>query len=120
VTCLPARAEIGRYWRERGCTNVVQVFANTATWQPSMPSIDVAFIDGCHDADFVYGDTRKILALCHPGSLVLWHDFSPALAPRYPWIAAVCQGVERLLREHLVQGPIYHLRDSWVGLYRVP
>ncbi len=120
VSFAPSREEIGRYYRERGCTNVRQILANTKRWEPDFGPIDVAFIDGCHDADFVYGDTRKILARSRPGTLVLWHDFAPDLAGVYGWILEVCLGVERLLREGLVRGRILHLQDSWVGLYRVP
>jgi hypothetical protein len=120
TTFAPAHHEIGRAWRERGLSNVVPILANTATWEPDFGPIDVAFIDGCHDADFVYGDTRKVLAHCRPGSLVLWHDFHPGLRRVYPWITSVCQGVERLYRDDLLRGSILHLQDSWVGLYRVP
>jgi predicted O-methyltransferase YrrM len=120
TTFAPTREEIGREWRERKLSNVVQILANTATWEPDFGPIDVAFIDGCHDADFVFGDTRKVLARCREGSLILWHDFHPGLRKVHPWIAAVCRGVERLYRERLLRGRILHLQDSWVGLYRVP
>lgn len=120
VTFAPSRNDIGRAYREAGCTNVNQILANTATWEPDIGPIDVAFIDGCHDADFVYNDTRKVLAHCRPGSLILWHDFAPELAHNFGWIGHVCRGVERLLREGLLTGRILHLQDSWVGLYRVP
>ena len=112
--------EIGRHYREAGLTNVRQVLANTLRWEPDFGPIDVAFIDGCHDAEFVYSDTKKILAKCRPGSLVLWHDFAPDLVQTYHWIQEVCLGVERLFAEGLVRGRILHLQDSWVGLYRVP
>lgn len=118
VTHAPSRDEIGRYYREKGCKNVRQIFANTARWEPEFFPIDVAFIDGCHDADFVFNDTRKVLQKCKPGSIILWHDFCPALIPVYPWIADVCLGVSRLYAEGLLSGKILHLQDSWVGLYR--
>jgi predicted O-methyltransferase YrrM len=120
VSYAPAREEIGRYYREKGLGNVRQIFANTLRWEPDFSPIDVAFIDGCHDADFVYGDTRKVLEKSRPGSIVLWHDFSPGLAHVYAWIMEVCLGVERLYRDRLLRGKILHLQDSWVGLYRVP
>jgi len=120
TTFAPAHEQIGRVWRERKLSNVVQILANTATWEPDFGPIDVALIDGCHDAEFVFGDTRKVLAHCREGSLILWHDFHPALRRVYPWIASVCRGVERLYQEGLLRGPILHLQDSWVGLYRVP
>lgn len=112
--------DIGRAYRERGLDNVVQIFANTATWEPEVGTIDVAFIDGCHDTDFVINDTLKILPHMRPGGFILWHDFNPALASKFHWIGAVCEGVERLYRKGALQGRSFHLRDSWVGVYRVP
>lgn len=120
VTCAISRDDIGIAYRERGLTNVHQIYANTAHWEPDMGPIDVAFIDGCHDADFVYSDTKKILPHCRPGSIILWHDINLDLIRQYRWIAEAARGIERLLAEKLIRGRILHLQDSWVGLYRVP
>lgn len=120
ITFAPSREEIGRYYREKGVTNVRQIFANTRDWEPDFGPIDVVFVDGCHDADFVYNDTRKVLKRCRPGSIIMWHDFNPELARVYHWISDVCEGVERLYAEKLIEGRILHLQDSWVGLYQVP
>jgi predicted O-methyltransferase YrrM len=79
----PRREQIGSYYRELGLANVEQIYANTAVWEPPVDGIDVAFIDGCHDADFVYNDTVKILRHMRPGGVVLWHDFNPSLARVY-------------------------------------
>ena len=104
---------------ERGVQNITQILANTAHWEPNIGTLDVAFIDGCHDADFVYNDTRKILKSMKTGSFVMWHDFNPATIYNYRWHLTVAQGVERLLRDGLVRGRIFHVRDAWVGVYRV-
>lgn len=120
VTFAPLRSEIGKYYRAKGCTNIKQIFANTLYWQPDFGSIDLTFVDGCHDADFVYNDTRKILKKCHPGSLIIWHDFAPELVNVYSWIKNVCLGIERLYAENLLQERILHLQDSWTGIYKVP
>lgn len=120
VTGAPSYEEIGSFCRAKGLGNICQIFANTARWEPDFGPIDVAFIDGCHDADFVYGDTVKILQRCRPGAIVMWHDFNPWLRNVYPWIQEVCSGVERLYREAIIKGKILCLQDSWVGLYRVP
>ena len=119
TTYAPNYDTIGKYYKEKGLQNVKQILANTATWEPDFGPIDVAFIDGSHDADFVYNDTRKILQQCKPGSIVMWHDFNPSLIPVYPWIADVCRGVERLYQDKLIKGKILHLQDSWVGLYKI-
>lgn len=110
---------IGKYYREKNLQNVVQILANTAKWEPDFGPIDVAFIDGSHDSNFVFNDTRKVLQKCKPGSIIMWHDFNPDLIKVYPWIADVCAGVNRLYKEKILKNKILHLQDSWVGLYRV-
>lgn len=79
----------------------------------------MAFIDGSHDTEFVYNDTVKMLKEMKPGSFVLWHDFNLELAIKYHWIRSVCLGVEKLYREGHIKGRIFHLRNSWVGIYKV-
>jgi len=113
------RNQIGSYYRERGLSNVVQIFANTAHWEPDFGPIDVAFIDGCHDSDFVFNDTRKIVKHMQKGSFVIWHDFNLDLVKKYDWIESVCQGVERLFTRRIISGRILHVRDSWMGVYKV-
>lgn len=120
VTGAPSYEEIGSFYRAKGLSNIRQVFANTARWEPDFGPIDVAFIDGCHDKDFVYNDTIKILKQSKPGSLILWHDFAPSLVAVYPWVGDVCHGVDKLYADGFLNGKILHLQDSWVGLYRVP
>ena len=119
TTCAPERDEIGRVYREMGLENVRQILANTASWQPDISPVDIALIDGSHDARFVYNDTRLMLNHARPGTILLWHDFAPELAPVYPWIADVCRGIDRLFRKRILRGRILHLQDSWLGLYRV-
>lgn len=120
TTFAPSLDEIGIYYKKKGCDNVEQILANTLNWEPDFGPIDVAFIDGCHDADFVYNDTKKILRYCRPGSIIMWHDFAIELARVYSWINDVCQGIERLYAEGLIKGRILHLQDSWIGIYKIP
>lgn len=112
--------DIGAYYRERGLKNISQIYANTATWDPDIGIIDVAFIDGCHDTEFVYNDTRKVLKNMKSGSFTLWHDFNMELIHKKEWIGSVCNGIEMLYEDDLLHGPILHIRDSWVGIYRKP
>jgi predicted O-methyltransferase YrrM len=119
TTVRLSRQEIGAYYRERGLTNIEQILANTATWQPEIGPIDVAFIDGCHDVDFVFNDSRKVLEHVKPGGFVLWHDFNPEMTRRHTWIREVCLAVERLYAYSLLTGNVFHVRDSWTGIYRV-
>jgi predicted O-methyltransferase YrrM len=119
TTIALERERIGVYYRQRGLPNITQILANTAGWKPDIGAIDLAFIDGSHDARFVYNDTLKVMKSMHPGSFVLWHDFNLDLVEKYHWIAAVCRGVETLWEDGLLKGQIFHVRDSWVGIYRV-
>jgi predicted O-methyltransferase YrrM len=119
TTVALEREKIGAYYRERKLTNITQILANTAKWEPDMGPIDLALIDGCHDTEFVYNDTRKVLKHMKSGSFILWHDFNPELAKKYHWIYSVCMGVEKLFADGLLSGRVFHMRDSWVGVCRV-
>jgi predicted O-methyltransferase YrrM len=112
--------QVGSYYRERKLTNITQLIVNTKDWEPTTGVVDVAFIDGCHDSKFVYDDTLKVLKYMKAGSFLLWHDFNVDLVEKYHWIYSVCLGVERLFANGLLRDRIFHLRDSWVGVYRVP
>jgi len=114
------RDEIGSYYRRRALENITQIFANTLFWEPDIGWIDIAFVDGSHDTAFVVNDTLKVLKYMHPGSFILWHDFNPLLADIYDSINSVVLGVEELFVRGALQGRVFHIRDSWVGVYRVP
>jgi len=119
TTIALAKEDIGKEYRARGMHNITQIYANTATWVPEIELIDVAFIDGCHDTEFVINDTRKILPFIRPGGFLLWHDFNPSLSDKFEWLRSVCLGVEHLYATGLLKGRMYQVRDSWVGVYRV-
>jgi len=111
--------KIGADYKIRKLSNIKQIYANTATWEPNIGAIDVAFIDGCHDTKFVFNDTKKILKYCKKGAFILWHDFNLELTNKHEWIGDVCLGVEKLYRARLMQGRIYHIKDSWIGIHRI-
>jgi hypothetical protein len=119
TTAAFEREEIGSYYRARNLTNVEQILANTARWEPDIGTIDIGLVDGCHDTEFVYNDSRKILGNMKPGSFLLWHDFNLELVDRKDWIREVCLGVQKLLETSLIFDSVFHVRNSWVGIYRV-
>lgn len=120
TTIAIEKEKIGIAFRERNLDNIKQIYANTASWSPDIGTIDVAFIDGCHDSEFVFNDTLKVLKFMSPGGFILWHDFNPDLIWKFNWIRSVCRGVERLFRKGIIKGKVYHVRDSWTGIYQVP
>jgi predicted O-methyltransferase YrrM len=113
------KEEIGTYYKQRNFKNISQIYANSATWEPDFNLIDLAFIDGSHDTEFVYNDSLKMIKRMKAGSFILWHDFNLELTDKYYWINSVCLGVEKLFRDGYLKGRIFHLRDSWVGIYQV-
>lgn len=119
ITAKVSRKEIGIEYKKRNLKNIKQIFANTAKWQPNIGEIDFVFIDGCHDTEFVYGDTKKILPFMKKGGFILWHDFNIDLTKKHGWINDVCLGVEKLMHDELIGGRIFHIKDSWVGIYQV-
>lgn len=120
VTAAIEKEKIGEYYREQKLKNITQIYANTATWEPNIGKIDVAFIDGCHDTEFVYNDTKKVLKIVGSGSFIIWHDFNMDLILDYDHIDSVCKGIEKLYAEGYLKGSFFHVRDSWMGIYRVP
>jgi predicted O-methyltransferase YrrM len=120
TTVAIERDRLGSYYRERKLQNITQLIVNTTEWEPKIGVIDVAFIDGCHDSKFVFDDARKVLKYMKAGSILLWHDFNIDLVDKYSWIYSVCLGVERLFSKGLLRDRIFHIRDSWIGVYRVP
>lgn len=117
TTIALSKEMIGREYRKQKRKNVFQIYANTATWEPNIGEINGVFIDGCHDTEFVVNDTKKILGFMPKGSFIVWHDFCPGLRTKFAWIDSVCLGVESLYESGYLSGKIYHLKDSWTGIY---
>lgn len=113
------KEKIGQFYRNMKLTNISQIFANTMTWNPDIPPVDLAFIDGSHDTEFVYNDTRKILKYLNAGGWMLWHDFNPDLYRRFEWIRSVMTAIELLYRENKLKGNIYHVKDSWIAMCQI-
>lgn len=120
TTVALEREHIGSYYRARGMTNIRQIYANSLHWKQNIEHVDLAFIDGCHDFDFVVSDTRKVIQIANPGCFILWHDFHLELSQEYDWIFSVCSAVGHLLRKKEINGPIFHLKNSWIGICRLP
>jgi FkbM family methyltransferase len=111
---------IGRLYREAGYADRVhQVLSDSRSWRPDLPPgfFDSVLIDGGHTADVVEIDTDKAIALTHPGSIIMWHDFCPdeeALSAH----AAPRGVVEAIARNHHRWrqdfSRIFWVQPSWV------
>ncbi|MGE5406732.1 MAG: glycosyltransferase [Methanosarcina sp.] len=120
ITHMISKEEIGAFFRERNIKNIVQLYANTITWQipDELNDLDIVFVDGGHDAFTVYSDTKNIYDRVKEGGFILWHDFNPMLRNVHPWINEVMNGIERFLKELNITDEVLYLKDSWIGILR--
>jgi len=80
-------------------------------YSPWKQKVDIFFIDGSHSYEYVRSDTEHAFACCHPGSVILWHDYGR-------WGV---NGVSRYLHELSKQYPqIARLPGSSLAILRVP
>ncbi len=120
VTEFLTKEQIGVYYREKNLKNIKQIYTNTKTWkvESEINSLSLVFVDGCHDEEFVYSDTKLILDRVKQGGFVLWHDFSPDYRGNFCWINDSMKGVERLMSEKLITPYVLNVKGSWIGIWR--
>lgn len=122
VTHLLTREQIGAFYREQGTPGINQIYADTCNWQMPKELRDLAlvFVDAAHDTAAVYKDSLTIIPRVRPGGYIVWHDFHPELRHKFGWIDAVMRGVEAFFQTIRFEPEILHLKDSWMGVWRLP
>lgn len=120
ITHILEPESVGYHYRQAQVANVQQIFANTITWEPDLPPLDLAFIDGCHDREVVYQDTLKVLPFIKPGGFIAWHDANPLLKAVFSWIGEVCAALNDLIQDGVLSGRLFCVRDSWTTIWRKP
>jgi hypothetical protein len=60
-----------------GSSRINQLFGDSATmdFSPYWDSIDLFFIDGCHEYKMALTDTRAAWRCVKPGGVLVWHDY---------------------------------------------
>lgn len=110
--------QIGSFLVERNIHNFYQYYCDSKIWVPptEVKQIALAFVDGCHDEEYVLADSRKVYALLERNGFIVWHDFNPELEhdPRAGWITSCMRGVRRFCEEASIT-KVYHLKHSWIG-----
>jgi predicted O-methyltransferase YrrM len=74
-------------------------------YQPYAGSMDLVFVDACHQYEFVRSDSANALRLVRPGGVVLWHDYELG------W-PGVVKAVDALRSAH----PIVHVAGTALAL----
>jgi len=83
-----------------GC-RIEQLFGDSARmdFDGFHDSIDLFFVDGCHDYEAALGDTRTAWRCLRSGGLLVWHD--------YPWME-----VQTAIRDAALGVPVTFIRDT--------
>lgn len=108
----PAKAGTATVFEEEPeAVKIEQLWGDSATFDFSRfeRSVDLVFIDACHEYDYVKCDTENALKMiAKSGGVILWHDF-----PNAP-------GVMRYLEELSARFQIQHIKDTRLALARIP
>ena len=81
----------------------------TFDYSPYHGKVDLFFIDGAHSYQYVTSDSRQAFTCCHPGSIIVWHDFS----------RMGVEGVTRCVRELAREHAIYQVPGSSIAFMQV-
>lgn len=122
ITIKYQKEAIGSFLREKKTTNYKQFYADSMKWEmpECIKDLSVVFVDGCHDTEYVYNDSKKTFPLIKRGGFILWHDFSPKFRnekKKFYWLKYSMLGVEKFCKEQKIK-EIFHLKDSLIGFYR--
>ncbi len=83
----------------------------TFDFSPYAKKIDLFFIDGAHTYEYVRNDTLKGLECCHPGSVIVWHDYGRM------GVNGVTRWLNEFVRSHF---PLYRVPNGSLAYGIVP
>ncbi len=88
------------------------LFGDSASfdYSPYHGRVDLFFIDGAHSYEYVRSDTLNALKCCHPGSVIVWHDFG----------RVGVNGVSRWLLEFSKQHRVYSIPGGSIAFCVIP
>lgn len=108
---------------------ITQVYGDSAAFdfRGWHSQVDLFFIDGAHTYEYVRSDTENALRCCHPGSVVLWHDYGQTGVYRVSqYLDEVARKVTRcdsnLPPTLALKGgrDLYRIAGTSLAYYRVP
>jgi predicted O-methyltransferase YrrM len=92
-------AVVGSTFRNHKCRDrIVQLLEDSLTFDvtPYINTMDLVYVDACHDYEHVKADTEKAVQMCKNGGIVVWHDVNSG-----------CPDVMRLVGEIGKSAPVY-------------
>lgn len=112
-------SQIGKAYKKLSLSNVVQFLEDSKTWNPCVSNVDLAFIDGCHDKNYVIQDTLKCMSFMNKGGYIIWHDFNPDLSKHFPWLKPVQSAIEELVVSNTLTNPVLYLKNSFSAITKL-
>lgn len=64
-------------------------------------SVDLIFVDGCHQASYIENDTNKAFNMLGQGGIILWHDYKTTWPDVTPFLDSLSQKI-----------PLYHIKGT--------
>ncbi len=99
------------YFIERYKTVTVhQLFGNSMEFDfsPYYGQVDLLFIDGNHNADYVRHDTTEAMKMVRSGGVIVWHDF----------FGIPGEDVSDTLFHFAQNHPVYHIKNTCLAVLK--
>ncbi len=83
-------------------SQIVQLYGDSTNfdYSPYLEQMDLIFVDGCHELDFVRRDSINALKMVRAGGIIVWDDYLNF------------RGVKMAIEELAKQYPINHLAEA--------
>lgn len=108
--------QIGQYARLRGLSYTQHLGDSRLFDYTRVPvPVDVAFIDGRHEYEYIRNDTHKILPLLETGGVMAWHDYS-----RHNAVARAAADAIDTLNRDLFSNGLTHVAGTSLVYWVVP
>lgn len=100
----------GSYFTSAKELNIVQLWGDTANFDYSVVDgpVDLIFIDAAHDYENKKIDCENAFRLLSDNGVILWHNYADVC----------CPDVTKCLKEYAQDNVIFHLRNTYLAVYR--
>lgn len=107
--------EVGELFKNGDEAKRIQQLYGDSTqfdYSPYFNNIDLIFIDGNHEYDFVKSDSINAFKMLRPGGCIIWDDY------HWDYDLFWCAGVTQYLNEIAEEHNVYRIAGTRLGIYR--
>jgi hypothetical protein len=109
--------EIGKLFYSVSKEKIKQFICDSKDFQPP-ESIDFAFIDGCHDKEYIKFDTINILRKLSHDGIIVWHDANIKLVDNFYWHKNAIEAIDEMFASSILKFPVFQIRNSFTLIYK--